>query len=222
MENRHSRIFQKVNHCSDELYSQLDLEVTLIEGEKGKLRNLVIKYNDVFAKDPSELGRTNVVQHTIDTGTHPPIKQLPHRTPFSLRKWTEELIESMLKQGVITNSNSPWASPVVLVAKKDGSTSFCVDYRKLNAITKLDSFPLPRVDDSLDLLANTAYFSSLDLASGYWQVGMVLDSNCILFALWTLRVYCDAFWSMQRSSHFPEINGDCSCWTSSREMYCLP
>ena len=75
------------------------------------------------------------------------------------------------------NSNSPWASPVVLVAKKDGSTRFCVDYRKLNAITKLDSFPLPRVDDSLDLLANTAYFSSLDLASGYWQVGMAPDSQ---------------------------------------------
>ena len=169
--------FPEVNHCSDELYSQLDLEVTLTEGEKGKLRNLVIEYSDVFAKDPSELGRTNVVQHTIDTGTHPPIKQLPHRTPFSLRKRTEELIESMLKQGVITNSNSPWASPVVLVAKKDGSTRFCVDYRKLNAITKLDSFPLPRVDDSLDLLANTAYFSSLDLASGYWQVGMAPDSQ---------------------------------------------
>ena len=132
--------FPEVNHCSDELYSQLDLEVTLTEGEKGKLRNLIIEYSDVFAKDPSELGRTNVVQHTIDTGTHPPIKQLPHRTPFSLRKRTEELIESMLKQGVITNLNSPWASPVVLVAKKDGSTRFCVDYRKLNAITKLDSF----------------------------------------------------------------------------------
>ena len=169
--------FPEVNHRSDELLSQLDLEVSLPEEEKGKLRKLVVKFNDVFAKDPSELGRTNVVQHAIDTGTHPPIKQLPHRTPFSLRKRTEELIESMLKQGVITNSNSPWASPIVLVAKKDGSTRFCVDYRKLNAITKLDSFPLPRVDDSLDLLANTAYFSSLDLASGYWQVGMAPDSQ---------------------------------------------
>ena len=56
--------------------------MTLTEGEKGELRNLVIEYNDVFAKDPSELGCTNVVQHTIDTGTHPPIKQLPHRTPL--------------------------------------------------------------------------------------------------------------------------------------------
>ena len=129
--------FPEVNHRSDELLSQLDLEVSLPEEVKGKLRKLV-KFNDVFAKDPSELGRTNVVQHAIDTGTHPPIKYLSHRTPFSLRKWTEELIESMLKQGVITNSNSPWASPIVLVVKKDGSTRFCVDYRKLNDITKLD------------------------------------------------------------------------------------
>ena len=83
----------------------------------------------------------------------------------------------MLKQGVITNANSPWASPVVLVEKRDRSTRFCVDYHKLNAITKLDSFPLPRVDDSLDLLANTTYFSSLDLASGYWQVEMAPDSQ---------------------------------------------
>ena len=89
--------FSEVNHWSDELLSQLDLEVSLTEEEKGKLRNLVVKFNDVFAKDPSELGRTNVVRHAIDTGIHPPIKQLPHRTPFSLRKWTKELIESMLK-----------------------------------------------------------------------------------------------------------------------------
>ena len=70
----------EVNHRSDELLSQLDFEVSLTEEEKGKLRNLVVEFNDVFAKDPSELGRTNVVQHAIDTGTHPPIKQLPHRT----------------------------------------------------------------------------------------------------------------------------------------------
>ena len=65
----------------------------------------------------------------------------------------------------------PWASPIVLVAKTDRSTRFCVDYHRLNSITKLDVFPLPRIDDSLDLLSGTRYFS-LDLASGYWQVGM--------------------------------------------------
>ena len=78
----------------------------------------------------------------------------------------------MLRQGVIQPSKSPWASPVVLVAKKDGSTQFCIDYRKLNAVTKMDVYPLPRIDDTLDLLANNLYFSTLDLASGYWQVQM--------------------------------------------------
>ena len=84
----------------------------------------------------------------------------------------KQLINEMLKQRVIVPSSSPWASPIVLVEKKDRCLHFCVDYRKLNAITKLDVFPLPRMDDSLDLLSETKFFTSLDLASGYWQVGM--------------------------------------------------
>ena len=82
----------------------------------------------------------------------------------------------MLEQGIIQPSQNPWASPIVLVAKKDATTQFCVDYRKLNALTKLDVFPLPRFDDSLALLAKAKYFSTLDLASGYWQVGMAPES----------------------------------------------
>ena len=88
-----------------------------------------------------------------------------------------QLVNEMLEQGVIVPSSSPWASPIVLLEKKDGSTRFCVDYRKLNAITKLDVFPLPRIDDSLNLLCGTKYFSSLDQASGYWQVGMAPTSQ---------------------------------------------
>ena len=72
----------------------------------------------------------------------------------------------MLLQDV--SSASPWASPVVLVRKKDGGTGLCMDYRKLNHITKLDEFPLPRIDEKLDLLAGAKYFTTLDLASGYW------------------------------------------------------
>ena len=83
----------------------------------------------------------------------------------------------MLEQGVVTPLHSPWASPIVLVAKKDGSTRFCVDYRKFNAITKMDVHPLPQIDDSLDQLAGSSYFSTLDLASGYWQVGTSEESQ---------------------------------------------
>ena len=77
---------------------------------------------------------------------------MPHRTPSALRNKTEELIKKTLDQGIVKNTNSPWESPVILVAKKDGSTRFCVDYRRLNSVTQMDTFPLPQVDDFLDLL----------------------------------------------------------------------
>ena len=83
------------------------------------------------------------MQHTINTGDNPPIRQQARRIPFALRSKVDDMTEEMLEQGIIRPSQSPRASPIVLVAKKDGTTRFCVDYRKLNAVTKLDAFPLP-------------------------------------------------------------------------------
>ena len=76
----------------------------------------------------------------------------------------------MLEQGVVKPSRSPWSSPIVTVKKKDGSWRFCVDYRKLNSVTHQGAYPLPRIDATLDSLAGATYFTTLDLASGYWQV----------------------------------------------------
>ena len=86
-------------------------------------------------------------------------------------------IDDMLERGVIEPSSSPWSAGVVLAKKKDGSTRFCVDYCKLNEATIKDSYPLPRIDESLDLLSGAQWFSTLDLCSGYWQVELEPDAK---------------------------------------------
>ena len=145
--------------------------------ESDQLRTILTEYADTFTQSDADLGSTNVVSHSIKTGDHSPIRQPPRRIPFALRRKVEEMVDNLLRQGVIWPSKSPWTSPIVLVAKKDGSTRFCVDYRRLNAITKMGVFQLPRIDDSLVLLSMTKYFSTLDLASGYWQVAMDEESR---------------------------------------------
>ena len=83
----------------------------------------------------------------------------------------------MEKDKIIEKSTSPWSSPVVIVGKKDGSKRFCVDYRKINAITITDAHPLPRIDELLEQFRTAKWFSSMDLASGYWQIERKKKTN---------------------------------------------
>ena len=160
------------------LTSQLNPDLEhLTETEQQSLKQLLADYADVFALNPSELGTTSLVTHTIDTGDHSPVRQPVRRMPFALRKQVDQMVQEMIQDGVIQPSRSPWASPVVLVKKKDGKMRFCVDYRHLNRLTKLDVFPLPRIDDTLAMLSGAKYFTTLDLASGYWQVAMDPESQ---------------------------------------------
>ena len=111
----------------------------------------------------------SVVKHTIYT-EGPPIRELVRRQPLVLQDAIDEEVQKMLQQGVVHQSFNPWSSPVVMVQKKDGSWRFCVDYCKLNNVTHHDAYPLPCIDTTLDSLAGSKLFTTLDLASGYWQV----------------------------------------------------
>ena len=145
-------------------------KASLASEEREKLFLLLLEYADVLALCNDELGRTNVLQHEIHTGDASPIRQQFRRVCPQKRQEMRNLLSEMLEKDVIKPSCSPWASPVVLVKKKDGTSHFCVDYRKVNTITRKDAYPLPRVDDLLDTLAGSRLFSTLDLISGYWQV----------------------------------------------------
>ncbi|KAK3083233.1 hypothetical protein FSP39_017411 [Pinctada imbricata] len=136
------------------------------------LKNLLSKNENVFSRSENDIGRTRLVEHSIDTGGARPIKQHPYRVPLAKRLAAEKEIQQMAERGVIEPSSSPWCSPVVMVTKKDGTIRFCLDFRKLNSCTLKDSQPLPRIDDTLDALSGSVWFSTLDLKSGYWQVGM--------------------------------------------------
>ncbi|XP_078458755.1 uncharacterized protein LOC144723702 [Lampetra planeri] len=149
----------------------------LPKGEADRLRVLLREYADVFSEHDSDVGRTDLVKHQIDTGAAQPIKLPAYRVGAPERAQISEAVGDMLRDNIIQPSASPWSAPVVLITKKDGSTRFCVDYRKLNAVTLGDAFPIPRIDDTFDSLAGVRYFSTLDLASGYWQVEMAEEDR---------------------------------------------
>lgn len=141
------------------------------------IAELLRKNQDVFAKSDTDIGRTNLVRHGINTGNASTIKERPRRFPPKEQQEIDSQIQDMLQSGSIVPTESPWASNVVLVRKKDGSKRFCIDYRRLNNVTVKDAFPIPRIDETLDTLGGSEWFSTLDLASGYWQVELDEDAQ---------------------------------------------
>ena len=154
------------------LLDELDLGERLTPEEKTKFNSLLRKYAGVFSQHDFDLGYSNAVKHTIHTGDTPPIRQRYRSLPPSQHQEVRRHIQELLGAGIIRESNSPWASPIVVVKKRDQSIRLCVDYRRLNAVTTKSSFPLPRIDESLQALGDSKYFSVLDLTSGFYQVAM--------------------------------------------------
>jgi hypothetical protein len=146
--------------------------------EKLRVAELLCEYSDVFSRDETDVGKTDLVSHSIPVipGSRP-IKQPARRLGPEKDKEVERQVTELQERGIIEPGNGAWSSPVVLVRKKDGSFRFCVDYRKLNAVTSGDAYPLPRIDESLDALAGSSYFSTLDLLSGYWQIPLDSDAS---------------------------------------------
>ena len=144
----------------------------LSTAQKDAAMHLLMEFENIFAKNDDNFGRTSLVYHGIDTEGASPIRQQPGRLPYHRRDEVRKLLNSILTRGVIEPSSSPWSAPIVLAKKQDGSTRFCADFHRLNDMTRTckDAQPLPRIDDTLDALGRPCYFSTLDLASGYWQV----------------------------------------------------
>lgn len=147
----------------------LDLSV-LSEPDQVEVRGLLQRYSSVFAAHDADLGCTQILSHDIPLMDDTPIRQRYRRIPPSEYEEVKAHINQLLEAQVIRESTSPYASPIVLVKKKDGALRMCVDYRLLNQKTRKDAFPLPRIEESLDALAGAQWFSTLDLASGYNQV----------------------------------------------------
>src|SRR6185295_10110420 len=136
------------------------------------IQDIFQKYPNVIAKDITQLGRTNIVTHQIDTGNAREIKQHYYRMSPKHESFIKEEIVRLQQQGLIVPSHSPWTSPALVVGKANGKLRLVVDYRQLNKVTKPDAYPLPKIADMLDAMAHCKFFSTFDLTSGFWQVRM--------------------------------------------------
>ena len=139
---------------------------------RASLEDFFWKWKDIFSQGPLDIGNTDLVKHEIKLDKPEPFKEPYRRIPPGLIDEVREHVQEMLTMGAIRPSQSPFSSNVVIVRKKDGTIRFCLDYRKLNSRTHKDAYPLPRIDDTLHLLAGSKYFTKLDLKAGYWQVEM--------------------------------------------------
>ena len=132
--------------------------------------DLLNKYHDIYLLEPGELGCTSLAKHEIRVVDDKPFKERFQMIPPPMVEEVRAHMKEMLEVGTIHPSQSPWCNAVMLVRKKDGGLHFCIDFCKLNARTKEDSFPLPSIQEAIESLIGAGYFSCLDLKAGFWQI----------------------------------------------------
>ncbi|XP_069976068.1 uncharacterized protein [Penaeus vannamei] len=176
--------------CNSEILNDLTCKIKhLSEPLQDELSSLLHEYSHLFSDVPT---KTHLLYHDIDVGSNPPVKQHPYRINPLKHSQLREEISYMLENGIIEPSMSEWSSPCILVPKADGSMRFCTDFRRVNALTRDDSYPIPRIDDCIDLVGNAKFVTKIDLLKGYWQIPLTERAKRI-FAFVTpdgLYQYC--------------------------------
>ncbi len=151
-----------------EICQQIRIDSSLDEGRQQQLWKILERYQDVFAWNKGELGCCTVGEHFVDTQGLPPCRASPGRLSYWEEAEVKRQIDALVELGKMRPSSFEYACWVSLLVKKDGSRHFCGDYRPLNAQTRRDSFPMPLVEDVIDQLESSAWFTALDLQSGFW------------------------------------------------------
>ena len=139
----------------------------LSAAQQAEIQELLKSYSDVLTSRP---GCTNLIEHDVITTDEIPVRQKPYRVPQAMKEVVMKEITDMTDMGVIEPSTSPWASPIVMVKKKDKTWRFCSDYRRLNTKTVFDPHPMPRADDLVESIGQAQFISTIDLSKGYWQI----------------------------------------------------
>ena len=175
-----------------QLYDETCEREHLDQSTRQGLHELLVKHAEVFATDDSDLGRTNIVELDIDAGSAKPIRQPPRRVPTVLRGELDTEIKEMLKKGVIERGQIQ-SFPGCYSLLEGRFAPFLRRLPPPNAVTEFDAYPLPRIDETLEALSGAKFFSTLDLISGYWQVGLTPEARlkstfCVHYGLYLWNV----------------------------------
>jgi len=176
IETEHEDV-EPISWSLEELRSKVEVGSHITDLQKESVFNMLAEVQEVFGKTDNDVGRANVPPHSIELTDHTPIWQRPRRFPDPVTEDIEQQCKELLALDIISFSNSPWSSPIVPVRKKDGQLRLCIDYRKLNSVTKPDRFPMPNLSDSVYAAHNMKYFTTIDVVKGYYQVELDEESK---------------------------------------------
>ena len=192
----------------------------LDQNQSANIVSLKDEFPSLFGDVPNS--RTTVLEHDVDVGNASPIKQHAYRVNMPKRLLMKKEVDYLLEHHLAVPSSSPWSSPCILVPKPDGTVRFCTDYRKVNAVTVPDSFPLPRINDCVDTIGSARFVSKLDLLKGYWQVPLTPRASdlSIRYSRQFRTILSHGFWYAECACHIP-ASGEPGCGGCAK-LCCLP